>query len=135
MKNRNNIFVIIIFLIWAIPMESKAQVTIGPAEHLIAEVYGSHVSAMSYEQLSWLNSCLERCEIIPLSMIETGMEIQNLNEVPLLDKYSEESIVEDTGEDLLAVNPLKYMINFFLEKDQFFRIADSEFVLKVNKKL
>ncbi len=104
----------------------------GSSGDKIAEVYGTFVEQLNADQLAWINNCLDRCSIVEEPYIE-GETIKNLSVIPLNTKYVA-TVISDTDYDAATFNPLKYNIDFFHNNDQYFRIFDSGYVLKVGKK-
>lgn len=105
----------------------------------IKEVYGNFAQQMSPEQLHWVESCLNRCQIIKQSDIEPEAIIQNLEDVPMLDKYN----LALTKIDFATVssdfiysnfNPIRYAFDFFQNKNQYFRIGTGDNILKISKR-
>lgn len=99
----------------------------------ITEVYGNYVSKLTAEQVSWLNSQLDRCEV-QKKEYTSGETYLQLSGVPLINKY-----VPNIQADVFAgtppkINPLKYSINFTNKEDQVFRIDHTEYVLMVRGK-
>lgn len=105
----------------------------------IKEVYGNFLQQMSPEQLHWITSCLDRCQIINQSEIEPEAVIQNLEDVPLLDKYNPSLTKIDysvvSSEYIFSnFNPLRYAFDFFQDKNQYFRIGTGKNILKISKR-
>ena len=93
----------------------------------------SSTESLPMDQLSWLNNCLDRCIVLPITSIASSITVGSVSDLTLLDKYGA-ILSYDYEYDASTFNPLKYMINFYATVDQYFRIGDSEYVLKVNKK-
>ncbi len=105
----------------------------------IKEVYGNFVQQMSPEQLHWVESCLNRCQIIKQTDIEPEAVIQNLDDVPVLDKYDPALTKIDyatVSSDFIHsnFNPLRYAFDFFQNKNQYFRIGKGDNILKISKR-
>jgi len=104
----------------------------GSFEAKIAEVYGAYQSQLTEEQLAWISNCLGRCSVSEQPYV-AGEALKNLSALSLNKKFVS-TLAYDTGYDAGNFNPLKYNINFFLKKDQYFRIFNTGYVLKVSKK-
>lgn len=99
----------------------------------IVAVYGSASAQLNSEQIAWLENCLDRSEIITLDAAAVpASDMPFLSSVPLQTKFSENTSVESFDEG--TFNPLVYAINFFLKTDQYYRIDNTSYVLKVHKK-
>lgn len=97
----------------------------------ISEVYGAYLSEMSTEQLQWLESILQRCEVVEQAAIP-GEELPLLSSLPVLEKYG---VLDATiPADPQQLNPLKYMIKFNRHDVNLkYRIDGTSFVLLVHK--
>jgi len=131
--NRLNLLFIFCLIagLYCLPEDSYAQAS-GSYESKIAEAYGTYTSQLSVDQLNWLNNCLGRCTVSETAYAE-GETIKNLSSVSLNKKFVSTLAYDDTY-DAATFNPLKYNINFFDKKDQYFRIFNTGYVLKVKRK-
>lgn len=108
----------------------QAQMT---NEEKMQQVYGAFYPDLTTEHITWLNSCLDRCSVIELPLTATTAEgIGAIAELELLTKYGA-SLTPDSMYDAGTFNPLKYAINFKKGLDQYFRISNTVYVLKVEK--
>lgn len=98
----------------------------------ISQVYGSFASQLNPEQLSWINNCLSRCQIIEAADLPQGVTTKVLSTVSLQKKFVD--VQPDATYNSQTFNPLKYNINFFNKADQYFTIDNTSKVLKVAKK-
>ncbi len=99
----------------------------------ITAVYGNVASQLDAAQIAWLDNCLNRSEIIPTGAVPVAeTEMALLSSLPLQDKYTEVSSSETFNS--ATFNPLIYSIDYFKKTDQYFRIDNTNFVLKIHKK-
>lgn len=99
----------------------------------IEEVYDTYAATLSPDHLEWFSECLSRCTVIE-SLPEEVSTYNYLSEVPLMDKIVT-TFSHDTTYDEDSFNPLKYMLNYHKKFDQYFRIGDTNYYLKVEKQL
>lgn len=104
------------------------------SEEKIQEVYGSYFATLSESQITTLTNQLSRCHIIDLSDIDEGITLKNTNDLPLNTKFNN-SLTHDTEFNVNTFNPLKYSLKFSKNVDQYFRIASTNYVLKVEKNI
>jgi len=99
----------------------------------ILAVYENSISQMNTEQIAWLDNCLERSEILPIEAVPVSeSDMDMLSTLPLQTKFTEVALPDTFNAD--TFNPLIYAINFFKKTDQYFRIDNTGFVLKIHKK-
>jgi len=99
----------------------------------IAEVYGSYVSRLSTAQINSLHENLQRSEVkqMPYSAGET---LPKLSSLKVITKYVP-SLQMESVFDPAHINPLKYAIDYYSNKDQTFRIDGTDYVLLIKKKI
>lgn len=100
----------------------------------ISAVYGSSISQLNAAQIGWLDNCLERSEIISLGDVPqaSAANMTMLSAVPLQTKFAAPEQPEAFNPT--TFNPLIYAIDYFRKTDQYFRIDQTDFVLKIHKK-
>lgn len=125
---------IILLLLGTFLVFNTSQAQEWAVDEKIEEVYQSFTSQLTEDQANWLENCLNRCSVIHETEVPGSFVVEELNQVPLLDKYGA-LLSYDTTYESSNFNPLKYMINFHKKKDQFFRIGSTHYVLKVAKTL
>lgn len=98
------------------------------------QVYGSYYTSLNADQVTWLENCLSRCEVVEMPITEVPSEgIKTLSSDMLITKFVT-TLTLDTNYDEATFNPLKYNLKFTnKDQDQYFRIGTTIYVLKVNK--
>lgn len=104
----------------------------GNIDPRISEVYGSYAPQLNPAQLQIVNKQLDRSSVVnaPYSASE---QLPKLSSLHIVTKYVP-SLQMETTFDPAHINPLKYTINFSLDKDQTFRIDGTDYVLLIKKK-
>lgn len=96
----------------------------------IAEVYGDGFEEfLPTDAYNWLENCISRCSVILMADLD-DTELKSLNDVPLNEKYGASLSYDETYIEG-QFNPLKYLLNFHINKTQYYRIGTSEYVLKI----
>lgn len=98
----------------------------------ITEVYGSYATQLTPDQMTWIQSQLQRSEIKKLPYTQ-GEQFTRLSQLRVETKFRPELTME-TSFDPAHINPIKYNIDFFRKEDQTFRIDGTDYVLFVKKK-
>ncbi len=97
----------------------------------IAQITGSALNNASPEQIAWMHNCLGRCTVLP-EALPLSDSVKQLYTVGTIAKFT--SNVNEAGSyNEATFNPLKYMIDFFSNKNQYF-VIDGNHTLRVNKK-
>lgn len=104
--------------------------------HQLKEVYGPYYTTYyegETETIQFYVDFFNRCEFIPLSEAPEG--IDNISVLGLLDKYNPEEIYHDNSTTFNADDfiLLKYRFDYDNKTDRYFRIYQTNTVLKINK--
>lgn len=111
--------------------------TIVEVEKLLKEFYGPYYNELGAPNRAEYAAFYERCEYISLSVIpvEYQNEIPNISTLAIKDKYNPTEVYNNTNEqgfELSNFNPFKYRINHYKENDLYFKIYNTNTVLKIN---
>ena len=110
----------------------KSHAQSAETEAKLQEVFFEIAASMSNEEkLNW-ESYLNRCMVVSMSSLPEGVDIKNLSDLPLVHKYGG-TYTHDLTYEESTFNPLKYLILFHLNYDQYFRFGSTDYVLKVVK--
>ena len=113
--------------------EDFSTETITAVEKQLKELYGEYYEEYGAPNIGFYAEFYERCEFIPLSSVTSG--IQNISSLDVKDKYNPEKIYHDNLQEFNAekFNVLKYQFEYYNETDQYYRIYNTDMVLKINK--
>lgn len=106
-------------------------------EKQLHEVFGDYYSEYiegKDDMKEYYSEFYSRCEFI--SMTDAPSDIENVSGLMLIEKYNPEFIQHD-GIDVFEeseFNVLKYRINYQDASDQYYRIYNTDVVLKINGK-
>ncbi|MBW7869050.1 MAG: hypothetical protein H3C31_12065 [Brumimicrobium sp.] len=106
------------------------------AQKYLKEIYGSYYEHYfsTPESIEFYANLISRIEYLPVA--NSPANLMNLSELVLKSKYNPEVIIHDnlTTFDPSHFNPIKYFYNYESNEDQYFRIYNTEWVLKIHKK-
>lgn len=113
--------------------EDFSTETIEAVKEQLKELYGPYYEKYGEPKLGGYAEIYERCEFIPLNAAPSG--IVNILSLGIKDKYNPEKIYQD---NLKKFNPetfnvLKYQIDYYAKEDQYYRLYETNTVLKINK--
>ncbi len=112
-------------------LAASAQSNTGP-DPRITEVYGTFASKLSSEQMAWLQTKLQRSQIV-MKPYTQGETYPRLSGLKVVTKYIP-GLQADNFSQPQQVNPLKYVISFQETKDLVYRIDGTDYVLLIRKK-
>lgn len=102
----------------------------------LKEVFGEYYSMYiegKPDQLEFYSNFYKRCEYLSIDNAPEG--IDNISILELLEKYNPNVIVHDNISvfDETKFNILKYRFDYYNNTDRYFRIYNTNVVLKINK--
>lgn len=116
------------------PKEFNAA-TVERVERQLKDLFGEYYKEYGAPNLEFYTEFYERCEFIPLSETNNAPISTNLSELDVKDKYNPEVIKHDTIETFNAdtFNVLKYRLDYYNKADVYYRIYNTDMILKINK--
>lgn len=114
-------------------LEDFSAETITTVKKQLKELYGTYYEEYGVPNIVFYAEFYERCEFIPLSTAPSG--VKNILSLNVMDKYNPENIYHDNLTEFNAgeFNVLKYRINYNNKTAQYYRIYDTDTVLKIKK--
>lgn len=102
----------------------------------LQQVYGSYYDQLVRGKKSILSSYADfyqRCEIIPIS--EAPTSLQNITSVGLIEKYNPSYVYGEQSNGFVEenFNLFIYRFNVLNKEDLYFKLYNSDYVLKINK--
>lgn len=102
----------------------------------LKEIFGDEYKVMIEDrpdQMQFFTDFYLRCEYIPIDEAPSGL--RNISSLDLFDKYNPGKIQHDNLNEFNAdkFNVLKYRFNYYNKEDQYFRVYNTDTVLKINK--
>lgn len=113
--------------------EDFKEKTIKTVTRQLKELYGPYYGEYGPQSIVSSATFYEQCEFIPLSMAPPG--IKNISSLNVKEKYNPEVIYHDnlTTFNAETFNVLKYQFNYYKKSVQYYRIYNSDTVLKIKK--
>lgn len=113
---------------------SQVKIDQNKISYFAEYVYANCLDYTTSEHLAMYKENISKVEIISLSEKgESNFSSNLLSSVPLRNKCNH-SLVHDSDKNFNAesFNPLKYMFNYHSSKDQYFRVDNTNYVIKIN---
>lgn len=112
-----------------------SSTTLAQVKNQLKELFGEYYEEYGAPNLEFYAEFYERCEFIPLSETNNAPVITNLSELDVKDKYNPEKIKHDTIETFNpdTFNVLKYRLDYYNKTDVYYRIYNTDMILKINK--
>lgn len=102
-------------------------------EKQLKELFGEYYEEYGAPNIEMYAAFFERCEFISIDKVNS--DITNISTLELKDKYNPEEIYHDNFQvfNPEEFNVLKYQLNLYSTTDQYYRIYNTDSVLKINK--
>lgn len=102
----------------------------------LKEVFGTEYNVSikdKPDQIQFYTDFFLRCEYVSLN--EAPSTVENISSLDVMEKYNPTKIHHDNLNEFDAkkFNVLKYRFNYYNKKDQYYRIYNTDTVLKINK--